>query len=154
MKIGYRKPNFKKSIKSRTTGRIKRSINKSITPIYGKKGVGFAKNPKKSIQQSIYHKTTFDTTKNIKDSINKTNFSKSSINNNSNTSNTIKIDKSGNNIKTDCIKREKNDVSFSPTTEKIINIISYIIAFIIITFILITISSFIIGIIQGINNNI
>ena len=59
MKIGIRKPSIKKSLKASTTGKLKRSIKSSINPLYGKKGMGFAKNPKKSIKNSIYHKTTF-----------------------------------------------------------------------------------------------
>ena len=59
MKIGIRKPGIKKSLKASTTGKLKRSIKSSINPLYGKKGMGFAKNPKKSIKNSIYHKTTF-----------------------------------------------------------------------------------------------
>lgn len=37
MKFGARKPSLKKSIKARTTGRVKRVIKKSINPSYGKK---------------------------------------------------------------------------------------------------------------------
>ena len=59
MKFGMRKPNFKKSIKARTTGKIKRMAKKSINPLYGKKGMGYIKNPKKSIRNKIYNKTTF-----------------------------------------------------------------------------------------------
>lgn len=59
MKIGIRKPSIKKSLKASTTGKLKRSIKSSINPLYGKKGIGFVKNPKKSIKNSIYHKTTF-----------------------------------------------------------------------------------------------
>lgn len=58
MKIGVRKPSIKKSVKARTTGKIERSIKKSINPIYGNKGIGFPKNPVKSINNSIYHKST------------------------------------------------------------------------------------------------
>lgn len=47
MKIGYRKPSIKKSISSRTTGRISRSVNKAVNPIYGKKGAGIINDPKK-----------------------------------------------------------------------------------------------------------
>lgn len=61
MKIGYRKPRVKSSIKARTTGRAKRAVKKSVNPLYGKRGVGFAKNPRKSIKNKIYHKTTFGT---------------------------------------------------------------------------------------------
>lgn len=59
MKFGMRKPNIKKSIKARTTGQIKRKAKKAINPIYEKKGMGFVKDPKKSIQNKIYKKTTF-----------------------------------------------------------------------------------------------
>ena len=59
MKIGIRKPSIKKSLKASTTGKLKRSIKSSINPLYGKKGIGFVKNPEKSIKNSIYHKTTF-----------------------------------------------------------------------------------------------
>ncbi len=54
-----RKPSLKKSIKARTTGKIKRKVKKSANPFYGKKGMGFVKNPKKSVKNKIYHKTTF-----------------------------------------------------------------------------------------------
>lgn len=59
MRIGIRKPSIKKSLKASTTGKLKRSIKSTINPLYGKKGIGFVKNPKKSIKNSIYHKTTF-----------------------------------------------------------------------------------------------
>jgi len=36
-----------------------RSIKKSINPFYGKKGVGLITNPKKSLYNKIYKKTTF-----------------------------------------------------------------------------------------------
>lgn len=58
MKFGVRKPSIKKSFKARTTSKIERSIKKSVNPIYGNKGIGFAKNPVKSVNNSIYHKTT------------------------------------------------------------------------------------------------
>lgn len=59
MKFGMRKPSIKKSFKARTTGRLKRSVKKAVNPFYGKKGIGFLKNPVKSIKDSIYKKTTF-----------------------------------------------------------------------------------------------
>ena len=59
MKIGMRKPSIKKSFKARATGKLKRKVKKSINPFYGKKGMGFAKNPKKSVKNKIYRKTTF-----------------------------------------------------------------------------------------------
>ncbi len=59
MKIGFRTPSLKRSIKARTTGRLKRSIKRSINPLYGKKGMGFVKNPKRAVKSKIYRKTTF-----------------------------------------------------------------------------------------------
>lgn len=59
MKIGFRTPNLKKSLKARTTGKINRKVKKAINPLYGKKGMGFIKNPKKSVNSMIYKRTTF-----------------------------------------------------------------------------------------------
>lgn len=59
MKIGFRKPSLKKSFRARTTGKWKRRAKKAINPLYGKKGMGFIKNPKRSIKNKIYRKTTF-----------------------------------------------------------------------------------------------
>ena len=59
MKIGLRKPSIKKSLKARTTGKLKRNIKGSVNPLYGKKGMGFVKSPTKSVKNSIYHKTSF-----------------------------------------------------------------------------------------------
>ena len=51
MKIGVRKPSLKKAIKASTTGKAKRAVKKAVNPLYGKKGVGLAKN-------AVYKKTT------------------------------------------------------------------------------------------------
>lgn len=59
MKIGMRKPSLKKSLKARTTSKWKRQAKRAINPLYGKKGMGFIKNPKKSVNNVIYHRTTF-----------------------------------------------------------------------------------------------
>lgn len=59
MKIGLRKPSIKKSIKARTTGKVKRKIKGSINPYYGKKGTGWVRNPKKALYNKVYKKTTF-----------------------------------------------------------------------------------------------
>ncbi|WP_285122658.1 hypothetical protein [Lactococcus petauri] len=59
MKIGMRKPNIKKSVKSRTTEKTKRKIKKALIPGYGKKGMGYIKNPKKAVYNKVYKKTTF-----------------------------------------------------------------------------------------------
>ena len=60
MKIGFRTPNVKKRVSARTTGRLKRSA-KSVIPGYGAKGMGLVKNPKKSLYNKVYHKTTVGT---------------------------------------------------------------------------------------------
>lgn len=59
MKIGMRKPSIKRSIKARTTGKAKRRLKSAIDPTYGKKGVGWVKNPKKAAYNKVYKKTTF-----------------------------------------------------------------------------------------------
>lgn len=59
MKIGARKPSLKKSIKARTTGKLKRKVKKAVVPFYGKKGSGIIKNPKKAIYNKVYNKTSF-----------------------------------------------------------------------------------------------
>lgn len=59
MKIGMRKPSLKKSLKARTTGKLKRKVKKSINPFYGKKGMGWINNPKKAMYNKVYNKTTF-----------------------------------------------------------------------------------------------
>ena len=58
MKFGVRKPNFKKMIKARTTGKAKRALKKAIIPGYGKKGMGVL-HPKKALYNKVYKKTTF-----------------------------------------------------------------------------------------------
>ena len=58
MKIGVRKPNIKKRIKARTTSKVKRLAKKSINPLYGKKGMGYIRNPKKAIYNKAYNKTS------------------------------------------------------------------------------------------------
>jgi TM2 domain-containing membrane protein YozV len=60
MKIGVRTPSLKKSFKARTTGRINRTLKKSVNPLYGKKGIGYIKNPEKAIYNKVYHKVTVD----------------------------------------------------------------------------------------------
>ena len=54
-----RKPSLKRSFKARTTGRAKRAVKKALIPGYGKKGMGFVRNPKKAVYNKVYRKTTF-----------------------------------------------------------------------------------------------
>lgn len=66
MKIGIRTPSLKKSFKARTTGRINRTLKKSVNPLYGKKGMGYIRNPEKAIYNKVYHKVTVDPLKPLK----------------------------------------------------------------------------------------
>lgn len=58
MKYGMRKPSIKKSVKARTTGKVKRQIKKSVNPLYGKKGMGVVNDPKKAAYNAVYDKTS------------------------------------------------------------------------------------------------
>ena len=58
MKMGFRTPSLSKSFKAMTTGRIKRSIKRTINPLYGKKNIGLITNPQKSIYNRVYKRTT------------------------------------------------------------------------------------------------
>ncbi len=60
MKFGIRKPNIKKSIKAKTTGKLKRKVKSSVNPFYGKKGMGYINNPKKAVYNKIYNKTSIN----------------------------------------------------------------------------------------------
>lgn len=58
MKFGVRKPSLKKSVKARTTGKMKRKMKSAVNPMYGKKGTGYIRNPKKAVYNKVYNKTT------------------------------------------------------------------------------------------------
>lgn len=58
MKFGFRKFSINKSFKARTTGRMTRILKKAVNPFYGKKGVGFIKNPKRAVNSFLYKRTT------------------------------------------------------------------------------------------------
>lgn len=47
-----------KSLKARTTGRLKRAIKRKINPFYGKKGMGWVNDPKRALYNKVYNKTT------------------------------------------------------------------------------------------------
>lgn len=59
MRFGMRKPSIKRSIKARTTGKVKRAVKKAVIPGYGKKGMGWIKDSKRAAYNKVYHKTTF-----------------------------------------------------------------------------------------------
>lgn len=58
MKYGVRKPSISKSVKAKTTGRVTRTVKRSVNPLYGKKGMGVINDPKKSAYNKIYKNTT------------------------------------------------------------------------------------------------
>lgn len=66
MKVGFRKPSIKKSLKARTTGALKRKAKHAVNPLYGKKGVGLVTDPKRSVENRIYKKTTVDPLKKLR----------------------------------------------------------------------------------------
>lgn len=59
MRIGMRKPSVKRMIKARTIGRAKRAVKRAVIPGYGRRGMGFVKNPKRAVKGAIYRRTTF-----------------------------------------------------------------------------------------------
>ena len=63
MKYGMRTPNVNKRISARTTGKIKRTVNKAVNPLYGKKGIGFVNDPSKAVYNKVYNKTTISVDK-------------------------------------------------------------------------------------------
>lgn len=67
MKFGIRKPSIKKSIKARTTGKLKRKAKKAVNPLYGKKGMGVINDPKKAVYNKVYDKTSVGVSDIIKD---------------------------------------------------------------------------------------
>ena len=59
MKFGMRTPSLKRSLKARTTSKWKRQAKKAIIPGYGRKGMGWVKNPRKAAYNKVYRKTSF-----------------------------------------------------------------------------------------------
>lgn len=66
MKIGVRKPSLSKSLKARTTSKLKRQVKRAVIPTYGRKGIGIIKDPKRAVYNKIYTKTTIDAFGNMK----------------------------------------------------------------------------------------
>jgi hypothetical protein len=58
VKFGIRTPSITRSIRARTTGAMKRTVMRSVNPLYGKKGVGWVRNPEKALYNKVYHKTS------------------------------------------------------------------------------------------------
>lgn len=57
VKIGIRKPSWKKSIAARKKGKLNRKIKRAIIPGYGQRGVGWA-HPKRKLYNKAYSRTT------------------------------------------------------------------------------------------------
>ena len=60
MKIGIRTPSLKKRVRARTTGKIKRKAKGAVNPLYGLKGMGYVKNPRRAVGNKVYKKVSFD----------------------------------------------------------------------------------------------
>lgn len=58
MKYGIRKLNIKRSIRARTTGKLKRRAKRAINPFYGKRGMGFLLHPLKAAYGWVYRRVT------------------------------------------------------------------------------------------------
>lgn len=57
VKVGVRKPSFRKSLSARTKGRFTRSVKRAINPAYGRKGSGWA-HPRRKLYSSVYSRST------------------------------------------------------------------------------------------------
>lgn len=58
MKFGIRMPSMTRSIGARTTGALKRTVMRSVSPLYGKKGMGLIRDPEKAVYNKVYNKTS------------------------------------------------------------------------------------------------
>lgn len=58
MRFRFRTPFSRKSIAARTKGRATRAVKKAVVPGYGRKGMGWAKNPEKAAKTAVHHRTT------------------------------------------------------------------------------------------------
>ncbi len=59
MKFGMRTPSLSRSLRARTTGALTRAIRRAVIPGYGRKGMGFLRDPSRSVKNMIYHRVTF-----------------------------------------------------------------------------------------------
>lgn len=54
-----RTPSLKKSLKARTTGHATRAVKREVIPGYGRRGVGWLRDPKRAARDALYRRTTF-----------------------------------------------------------------------------------------------
>jgi hypothetical protein len=66
MKIGLRTPSISKRVKARTTAKIKRKPKGAVNPLYGVKGMGYAKKPGAGGEEQNLQETSFDVFKVLK----------------------------------------------------------------------------------------
>lgn len=59
MIMRLRKPSPRKSVAARTKGRATRAARRAVIPGYGKKGMGYIRDPKRAVKNAIYKRTTF-----------------------------------------------------------------------------------------------
>lgn len=55
----FRTPSLKRSISARTTGRAKRAVKRAVIPGYGRKGMGYIRDPERAVKNAVYKRTTF-----------------------------------------------------------------------------------------------
>ncbi|WP_235954388.1 hypothetical protein [Actinomyces faecalis] len=48
-----RSPSLTRSLKARTTGHAKRAVKKAVIPGYGRKSMGYVKDPKRGAQRRL-----------------------------------------------------------------------------------------------------
>ncbi|MDO4411555.1 hypothetical protein [Cutibacterium sp.] len=58
MKLGIRTPSLSKSISARTRGRVTRIVKRTLIPGYGRKGMGWLRDPRRAAYHKVYRKTT------------------------------------------------------------------------------------------------
>ena len=58
MKFGIRTPSLSRTISARTRGRVTRTVKRTLIPGYGRKGMGWLRDPRRAAYNKVYRKTT------------------------------------------------------------------------------------------------
>ena len=58
MKFGIRTPSLSRTISARTRGRVTRTVKRTLIPGYGRKGMGWLRDPRRADYNKVYRKTT------------------------------------------------------------------------------------------------
>lgn len=77
--IRCQKTKHQKSVKARTSGKIKRQVKKSVNPLYGQTGMGIVNDPKKAAYNAVYNKTTVGVDDLLREKAKETNDTNSSM---------------------------------------------------------------------------